>query len=100
MPSFRREGIDSFEMVPTFQQKIDDLRILIQVIENSREGCMRCVNGVVLMGPKSLAQLSREFRALLSFYHEEFHPHKGLLRLGFSIRLKGGADTMRKSTNP
>ena len=72
MPSFRKEGIDSFETVPTFQQKINDLRILIQVIDNSREICVGCINGVVLRGSKFLAQLAREFRVSLSFYHEEF----------------------------
>ena len=99
MPSFRKEGIDSFEMAPTFQQKINDLRILIQVIDNSREICAGCINGVVLRGPKFLAQLAREFLVSLSFYPGDF-PFEGFLRLGFFAKLKGGADTLRKSSNP
>ena len=99
MPSFRKEGIGSFETVPTFQQKINDLRILIQVIYNSREICVGCINGVVLRGPKFLAQLAREFRVSLSFYHGD-SPFKGSLRLGFFIKLKCGVDALRKSPNP
>jgi len=82
-PSFQRSGIDSFAQVPTFQQKINDLVILIQVIGNSSECCTGCINGVVLTGPKFLAQLAREFRVSLSFYPEEF-AIQGNLRPGFS----------------
>ena len=67
MPSFRRSGIDSFDQVPTFQQKINDLRVLIQVVENSQESCAGCVNGEVSKGHSCLAQLAREFRVSLSF---------------------------------
>ena len=72
MPSFRKEGTDSSEMAPTLQQKTNDLRVLIQAIDISREICIGCFNGVVLRGPKFLAQLTREFRAPISFYHGDF----------------------------
>ena len=50
IPSFRKEGIGSSEMVPTPPQKINDLRVLIQVVDISREICIGCFNGVVLRG--------------------------------------------------
>ena len=49
MPPFRRSGFDSdsFTQVPAFQQKINDLRILIQFAKNSRECYMGYIIGVV-----------------------------------------------------
>ena len=75
MPSFRRSGIDSISHVPTFQKKINDLRILIHVIENSQDFFLGRINGEVLKGAKFLARLAREFGASLFFYPEEWaHP--------------------------
>ena len=71
MPSFRRSGIGSFPHVPTLQQKINDLMILIQVAGSSQARCVGCINGKVLEGPKFLAQLAREFGASFSFHPDE-----------------------------
>ena len=67
MPSSRRDGIESHETAPNSQRKINDRRISIRVIENSRGSCMGGIDGVVLMGPEFLAQLARGFRAPLPF---------------------------------
>ena len=95
-PAFRRPGIVSFSQVPTFQHKIDELRILIQVIGNSQNFCLVSINGNVLRGAKFLAQLAREFRASLSCDPEEF-PIMGPLRRVTFTKPKGGVDT---KTNP
>ena len=95
MTAFRRSRIDSFSQVQTFQQKINDLRILIQVIDNSQNCCAGSINGDVLRGGKFLAQLAREFRASLSFYHGEF-PLQGPLRHVNSTKPKGGIGAKTK----
>ena len=95
MPSLRRAGIDSFAHVPTFQQKINDLMIFTQVIESSQECCAGCINGGVLKGHMSLAQLAREFRVSLSFTLSYFPPI-GFLRLGVAVKLKCGTDAKRQ----
>ena len=93
-PSFRRSGIDSFAQVPTFQQKMNDLMVLIQVIENPQEPCVGCINGEVSKGHSFLAQLAREFRVSLSFTLRN-SLFKGFLRRNFFIRLKCGIDTQK-----
>ena len=50
IPSFRRLGVDTSPHVPSFQQKLEDLRISIQVLDQSQIDCMGIINGRVLMG--------------------------------------------------
>ena len=49
-PAFRRQGIDCASQVPSFQQKLSDLRILIQVLDQTQTDGLGIINRQGLRG--------------------------------------------------